>query len=280
MLKLPDVTLVCVETREHALAALAVLDCLRVAEFGDVLILTDKPEQFTLASLARLAGLPARFHPVPDWPSKLGWSRSWWFDVPPLLRTAYTLNIQWDSWIWLPEMWSDEFLEYDYIGAPWWYKDGKNVGNGGFSLVSSRLKRYIADHRWDYPCDTHVDDDLLCRKYRPRLEEKGFRWAPERVAHRFAFECERPTETWRSFGFHAMFNWPEVLGRDELLARMRLALESPYIAASYMMKAFCQKHPHLAGALREMTEASEQKGPLPPCLHSAPTTKREFSTGH
>jgi Protein of unknown function (DUF5672) len=249
-LSLPDVTLVCVETREHELAALAVADCMQAAEFGDVLVLTDKPSCFPQDGV--------RFHAVPDWPSKLGWSRSWWFDVPPLLRTRQTLNIQWDSWIWDTAMWDDQFLAYDYIGAPWWYKDGKNVGNGGFSLVSTRLKRYIADRRWEYPCDTAVDDDLLCRKYRPRLEQAGFRWAPERVAHQFAFECCRPSHTSRHFGFHAMFNWPEVLEPDKVNDRLRLAFASPGIRGSYIMKAFCQKHPGIIAALQRQVIAEEE----------------------
>lgn len=265
-LQLPNVTLVMVETREHTLARMAIEDCLKVAEFGDVLLLTDQPFEFgphhadrvyddqTKSDLAKgittIGGRPVRFHFVPDWPDKLGWSHSWWFDVPPLLRTSHTLNIQWDSWIWKPEMWREDFLDYDYIGAPWWYKDGKNVGNGGFSLVSTRLKRYVYSRRDLYPCDTSVDDDLLCRKYRPKLEDAGFVWAPEAVAHDFAFECCRPSETSQHFGFHAMFNWPKVLEGERLEERMKLAMESPYIRNSkYMMEAFVKNNPNFVGQL-------------------------------
>ena len=242
-LKLPGVTLVIVETRAHELAKLAVEDCLRVCEFEDILILTNKPNQF--------GDIKARYHIVPDWPDKLGWSRSWWFDVPALLKTRQTLNIQWDSWIWDITKWRKEFMDYDYIGAPWWYKDGKNVGNGGFSLVSSRLKRYIADRRDKFACDSSLDDDLLCRKYRPALQDAGFIWASEKVAHDFAFECARPNKTSRHFGFHAMFNWPEVLDREKLLERISLAFKSPYIRKSYMIKAFCEKHPTIIKELLE-----------------------------
>lgn len=253
-LQLPDVTLVCVETREHEFARMAIDDCLRVADFGDVLVLTDDPIRFMEMDLRKTADVDYRkigFHKVPDWPDKLGWSRSWWFDVPKLLRTRQTLNIQWDSWICDASMWRDDFMRYDYIGAPWWYKDGKNVGNGGFSLVSSRLKRYIADRRLQFPCDTSADDDLLCRKYRPQLELAGFEWAPERVAHDFAFEgCTDGTvhrEFTKHFGFHAMFNWGRVLSPERLRERVEIALRSPYITkpGSYMLKAFCETNPNL-----------------------------------
>jgi hypothetical protein len=47
-----------------------------------------------------------------------------------------------------PELWSNDFLEYDYIGAPWMYSDtsyitdeGEHVpvGNGGFCLRSKKF---------------------------------------------------------------------------------------------------------------------------------------------
>lgn len=227
-----------VETREHDLARMAIEECMRVVEFGDQLILTDQPEKF-----GPHVASESRFHYVPDWPEKIGWSRAWWFDVPPLLKTSHTLNIQWDSWICDVSQWTDEFLNYDYIGAPWWYKDGKNVGNGGFSLISTRLKKYIYDRKGEYPCDTAVDDDLLCRKYRQKLEDAGFTWAPEKLAHRFAFECCRVTPA--SFGFHAMFNWPKVLAPERLEDRMKIAMNSPYIRDGYMMKAFRANNPEI-----------------------------------
>ena len=255
-LQLPDVTLVMVETREHELAHLAIEDCLHVAEFGDVLILTDKPLLFHdiwFNGHVPGKGNHVRVHEVPDWPEKVGWSRSWWYDVPPLLRTKQTLNIQWDSWIWDASMWRDEFLNYDYIGAPWWYKDGKNVGNGGFSLVSTRLKRYLRANRLRFPCDTAVDDDLLCRKYRLTLEALGFVWAPEEVAHAFAFECCRPSSTSKHFGFHGAFNWPEVLDKDRLMERLKIASRSPYISNpnGHIWKALMQKHPELIAKLAQ-----------------------------
>lgn len=251
-IKLPDVTLVCVETREHELAAMAVDDCMEVSEFGDVLVLTDKVKVFD----ALLDRPGVRFVEVEDWPDKVGWSRSWWYDVPPLLRTRQTLNIQWDSWIWQPEMWRDEFLQYDYIGAPWWYDD-RNVGNGGFSLVSTALKRYVAKHRDKFPCDTSVDDDLLCRKYRYRLEQAGFFWAPEKVARDFAYEgCGPPghpntAPPTKHFGFHAMFNWPRVLDNDRLMERLEVARQSPHLRDSYQLRTFIDLNPQVVRDLQE-----------------------------
>lgn len=258
MLNLPDITLVCVETREHELAAMAVDDCCKKAEFGAILILTDDPTKFWISTKTKLEWRnQARFFKVPDWPDKLGWSRSWWYDVPPLLRTRQTLNIQWDSWIWDASAWRDEFLQYDYVGAPWWYDD-RNVGNGGFSLVSTALKRYVAKNRDRFPCDTSIDDDLLCRKYRPQLEAAGFVWAPEKVARHFAFEGCGPAGHPNTvppkhsvFGFHAMFNWPKVLDDERLMERVQIATNSPYIRGNYMLRAFLELNPQVAIDLPE-----------------------------
>ena len=244
-LQLPDVTLVMIETREHTLARMAIEDCLDKVDFGDVAIVTDRPLEFTSLSVSH--GVRPLFQLVEDWPDKLGWAQSAWFGVPAMLRTSHALFIQWDSWVWDISMWDPEFLNYDFIGAPWWYKDGKNVGNSGFSLISTRLKRFIYNHRDAFPCTSPAEDDLLCRTYRPSLEQRGFNWAPEKIAHRFAFECCRPNPTSRHFGFHAMFNWPEVLPLDRLCERVKIAMQSDYITKpdGVIWSAFVNKHPQL-----------------------------------
>ena len=246
-LALPNVTLVMVETLENTLAMLAVEECLRVAEFSEVLILTNDfgPYLFS-APFPQHNTNALRFHEIPNAPDKLGWCRQSWYDVPPLLQTTHCLQIQWDSWIWDPTMWQDEFLQYDYIGAPWgWFKDGKDVGNSGFSLVSTRLKRYLASHRLEFPCDSTTEDGLICRKYRAQLELAGFVWAPESVAYKFSYEGCAGNPPTKHFGFHGAFNFAHVLPHDKVLERAELMINSPYISKSYIMQAFCQKNPEI-----------------------------------
>lgn len=248
-LQLPDVTLVMIETREHTLARMAIEDCLDKVDFGDVLIITDRPLEFSPLTLSH--GVHPLFKTVEDWPDKLGWAKSCWNDVAPMLRTSQTLHIQWDSWVWDVSCWDDAYLEYDYIGAPWWYADGKNVGNSGFALISTRLKRYLRHNALQYPCVTSSEDDLLCRTYRQPLEERGFKWAPEALAHKFSFECCRPSETSRHFGFHAMFNWSEVLSEERFRERVKVAMASDYITNpnGVIWRAFVNKHPALVDEL-------------------------------
>jgi hypothetical protein len=48
-------------------------------------------------------------------------------ELDAYVETEYVLVIQYDGFILNPEAWTDEFLKYDYVGAPWWYEDGWNV---------------------------------------------------------------------------------------------------------------------------------------------------------
>jgi uncharacterized protein DUF5672 len=251
MLNLPDVTLIMVETRQHELANLAVQDCLREARFGDVLVFTDRPTYFDIGRDCLI---------VDDWQTKLGWCQFVWSEVPRHVRTTHALFIQWDSWIFDPAKWSNDFLGFDYIGSPWWYKDGKNVGNSGFSLKSTALIRHVRKHADRYPCTSTLEDDLMCRAYRSKLEQDGFLWAPERIATEFAFEVKRPSNESRHFGFHAMHNWGFVLDGERLLERARIASRSPYITEnSWMWERLCERNPQLV-ADEEVAKTRRARG--------------------
>lgn len=255
MLKLPDVTLVLIETREHDLAELALKDCEAKVEFGDVVVLTDRPSQFLRADRRVIA--------VPDWPEKIGWSRCFWYDLPLHVRTSHALCIQWDSWVVHTDMWREDYLQYDYVGAPWWYTDGMNVGNGGFCLRSSKLMRYVRANRDRFPCVVDLDDDLYCRKYRQGLQAAGFEWAPEPIAYAFAFEVVRHDPTSRHFGFHACYNFGFGCEGDEerLLARARLMAQSPYITdKSTRWEGFVKRHPELAYLKEEESVGRKNRG--------------------
>lgn len=235
-LTLPDVTLVMIETRCHQLARMALEDTLAQVDFGDVLIFTDQSAKIPIPS--------ATYINVEDWPEKLGWAQCYWHTVPPYVRTNHILLIQWDSWIFDPVCWEPSFLDYDYIGAPWWYADGLNVGNSGFNLRSKRLMDYLLKEKEQFPCNTWVEDDLLSRKYRRRIEaETGFVWAGQETALRFAFECVREHAQQRHFGFHAMRNWPFVLHPDRLKERLDVARQTPLIMGTDQFDQL-GAHPH------------------------------------
>jgi hypothetical protein len=221
-LKLPQVSLVLMETRAHRLARLAVEDCLRHVDFGDVVIFSDQFNEL------RFPG--AHLVLVQDFPSKLEWCKALWHIVPLFVRTTHALLIQWDSWVLDPAMWRDDWLQYDYIGAPWGWPDALNVGNSGFSIRSRRLMDVLRENEETYPVITDGEDELLCRRYRPSLEGRGLRWAPVEEAQAFAFERMRPGPESKHFGFHGIYNWPYVLDRDRFRERMMIHLQPDFEA--------------------------------------------------
>jgi hypothetical protein len=205
--ELPDVTLVAIDSVAHDLTRLAIEDTLREIEPAEVIWYSDRSPPF---------GAPHAIGFKLD--SYDDVARTLWHAVPHFVSTSHFLVIQYDGWVLDGSAWRPEWLECDYIGAPWWYRDGFNVGNGGFSLRSTALMRWLASH--DYP-PRHPEDATLCREYRKPLEREGFIWASNVEARRFSFE--RTLKTGDSFGFHGLFNFPHILGREALLRRIELA---------------------------------------------------------
>jgi predicted O-methyltransferase YrrM len=218
-LRLPDVTLVMIDTQCHELARLAMQDSLREVEFGDAIIFSDEPIE--------VAG--TRWVKIPKWPNITECSHFMWYELPDHIKTKWAINIQWDSWIVDAGCWTDEFLNYDYVGAPWWYNDNLNVGNG-CALRSSALMRFLQTNKERFPLSRSQEDHLIGRVYRPALEENGFKWPSEILASRFSLECTRPSPDSRHFMFHDSFNFPFALEGDRLAERIRLMRANPAIA--------------------------------------------------
>jgi hypothetical protein len=219
-LRLPNVTLVMIDGTCPALAKLALQDTLDLVDCGDVLVCSPTD-----------LGVP-RWIKTPSWNDSAGPCAFMWYQLPFLMRTDFALTISWDNWVIDSSMWTDEFLRYDYIGAPWHYDDGRNVGTGGW--LSRRLLTFLAAHKVEFPIlhpsipFYHPSDWLVSRHYRPYLEQRGFRWPSEQLASRFMFETTRPSATSRHFMFHDAFNFPCVLNAERLAERVRLMEEIPY----------------------------------------------------
>jgi hypothetical protein len=222
-LHLPDVTLVALDTVCHDLTMMAVKECTERAQFGAVHVHTN---DFTPYQRAEIDSEHIAITPFPTVDDAMIYL---WYGVPQRVETSHFLMVQWDSGIVSPAQWSDEFLRYDYVGAPWgWHNDAYEVGNGGFSLRSRRLMQHIAEQREKFPLG-HPEDDFLCRRYRPELERAGFRWAPIDLASRFSFERTGFSGLDRHFGYHGIFNWPRVFSLAALQERTLLALANNYL---------------------------------------------------
>ncbi len=119
--------------------------------------------------------------------------------------TDYVLNVQNDGFVTHPELWSDSFLQYDYVGAPWHdsaHYEHVRVGNSGFCLRSKAFLRVAQQY-----CPTHNfnDDHLMCVTYRSLFLKHGMKFAPLEVASKFSFESQLsdyPNSVETSFGAH------------------------------------------------------------------------------
>lgn len=126
-------------------------------------------------------------------------------ELPNIIKTEFMLSIHDDGFVINPHLWTDEFLQYDYIGAPWshtipYYGQKYRVGNGGFSLRSKK----IIDLCRNIKNVGHEDSNISIR-YRDALEQHGCRFAPVDVAMQFSLEepiPECPFDLNLCFGFH------------------------------------------------------------------------------
>jgi hypothetical protein len=140
---------------------------------------------------------------------------------PKVCIEDFNLIIHGDGFAVNQDAWTDEFLNYDYIGAIW--GDGV-VGNGGFCLRSRKLydaflkmdiKCSIKDYQQylnDISCSVRNDaaetfipeDAIICRINKNTLEnEYDVKFAPADLANRFSIE-HNFSSSWlgKSLGFH------------------------------------------------------------------------------
>jgi len=140
--------------------------------------------------------------------------------VPQICTESHNLIIHSDGFAVNKEAWTDEFLEYDYIGAAW---SNGMVGNGGFCLRSRKLYDALLYMNIGYKTPDYKDylnnseyyvitngeqlvpeDNIICKIYKHTLETKyGIKFAPTHIANRFSVEHNYNHE-WvgKSLGFH------------------------------------------------------------------------------
>lgn len=193
---LKSVTLCAIDCVTHKLAARALDHSSNKADFGNVILFSDTPVRFS-----------GHHVQIPALSSRAAYSEFVLRNLIEHIETPFVLIAQWDGYVLDQKAWSDDFLNFDYIGAKWdWFDDGANVGNGGFSLRSRRLLEKVAKEYRPGNSETANEDIVICRLLRPILEENhGLRFAPAEIADRFSYERTSPLEP--TFGFHGLFNF-------------------------------------------------------------------------
>ena len=194
MKNLENVSLIVVDCVDYASAKLSLEHCKADINFGEAKLLS----HFDIADSA--------IEKIPKISSREEYSIFMVRDLANYFSKDFVLVAQWDGFVWHPELWDDEFLKYDYIGAPW-YPDQLQpgvpkhfiVGNGGFSLRSKRLQEFLRDN-FDNLLWHKAEDVVISQFNRNYLEANGFKFAPLEVAEKFALE-NGPMR--QAFGVHA-----------------------------------------------------------------------------
>jgi len=204
MLNLSNVTLLCVETRDPDLAHWAIDQCLRGTQFAKVVLITNLERVSKQRSGIEYVQAP-NIRTTKDYSDLL------LTGINQYVKGSHVLVIQWDSFVIHPELWTDAFLSYDYIGPVWPHHPQNPVGNGGFSLRSVKLLEAIKRPGF---FKKHPEDYCICVDNKVFLEQEcGIRIGPVDIAEQFAIERSPWHE---AFGFHGFFNFGRVLDDESL----------------------------------------------------------------
>jgi hypothetical protein len=205
-LNLKEITVCAVDSINPSLAIRAINECLKDISFGDAILFSDADVDTKQIQQIKIKKIE----------SKNEYSKFLLKEIAQHISTSHALIVQWDGYVVDPQSWQVNFLNYDYIGAEWfWHKDGMNVGNGGFSLRSKKLLDALCSD--EFPFIENVnEDEQICRIYREKLVNNfNIKFAPTEIANEFAYERSTPKKS--TFGFHGIFNMWRHLDDKEVI---------------------------------------------------------------
>lgn len=197
-INIPNVTLCCVDTRAPYDAIKALDKCTENCSFTRSVLLTDQhcTEKYEEIIIPKINNMTH-------------YSKFMIKDLLNYLKllTSHILIIQHDGYIINGELWTNKFLQYDYIGAVWpagipgASASEPTVGNGGFSLRSVKLLNALQDTTIN--SKLHPEDISICITYRDLLKEKyDINIAPLEIARIFSVENEILEQ--KTFGAHSI----------------------------------------------------------------------------
>lgn len=153
------------------------------------------------------------------------WNRFMIKELHKYISTKHYIFVDTDGFIINSNLWDDDYLNYDYIGASWTsgyhyspfgggphynYAQSENieckndVGNGGFTLRSKKLLDIIKylpyDDRPEHAPPN--EDAYICIKNFDILCYLGIKFAPTQLANKFSIEQFIDPDVNQSFGFH------------------------------------------------------------------------------
>jgi hypothetical protein len=192
MIELPNITLVAMTSVKISQTIKALQYSCRGINFGAVKLISDITPDVLPNGIT---------HEYTDKMSNIDeWNHDIIYKLGGHIDTEFAILIHDDGFIINPTMWRDEFLEYDYIGAPWpmpqdnfSFRDitGEliRVGNS----VSLRSKNLIdlapnLNLEWKAFHGFTNEDGFICVNYRHIYKQHGMKFADLDVAKYFSHE--------------------------------------------------------------------------------------------
>lgn len=214
MLDLKNVTLLTIHDKDADTSLDLLNFCQKQINFGEVKLFSSSPPEKDLGNV-KFIKIPSFGHYDPHDQSENnnGYSEFCVNLLHEYINTDFALIIQTDGFITHPELWLNDFLNYDYIGAAWpdFILHGSNwlepniksaipnyVGNGGFSLRSKKILKLASQ------CQKKLigpEDVYFCLNNYDFFTRHGIKYAPKSLADKFS------KDDWGNvhhdcFGFH------------------------------------------------------------------------------
>ena len=130
MIDLPNITLIAVSSVQIEQTIKALEYSCRGINFGAVKFVTHEEIDHEYIEVEK----------VPRINSGDEFSKITVYDLPKYVNTDYSILVQYDGFIVNPEQWTDEFLDYDWIGALWTKGHNYFDKNGNQKRWGSRRK--------------------------------------------------------------------------------------------------------------------------------------------
>jgi hypothetical protein len=205
MLKLENITLVAVTSVKIDAHVKALEYSCKDIMFGAVKLISDiKPEY--LPNYIKHEKIDTLTHPIGE---NLGGGKDQWnyfmvYKLGSFIETDYAIIIHHDGFVVNASSWDEEFLNYDYIGSPWFlprdnfsYRDINGeiirVGNS-VGLRSKRLMDLPSkiDMEWKSFHNYWNEDGFISVNNRHIFIEHGMKFADLNVGKKFSHGCMIP----------------------------------------------------------------------------------------
>ncbi len=198
MKNLNDITLCVVDCKNHHNAAKSIIHCFTRCNLN-----FNKAIYFSDIKHYKLKDYNVEYFNINKISSAREYDNFMIKEFPKYIKTKFALIVQHDGLIYKPEKWTDNFLNYDYIGAPWPNspKNNNQVGNGGFCLRSQSFMQKASEIIGNAYCD-HAEDVYLCCTIYDEMKKSNFKYANIDTACEFSTELSWHKTNNKSFGFH------------------------------------------------------------------------------